>query len=109
MTSAVSEKGQITIPKKLRDSLGLRPGTRLQFEERDGELIARRLAVRDNLSEVIGILPQRSTDECMRELRGPGWDPSLDPESLEPDAPRLRPRKEIRARPAPLVRGRSRR
>lgn len=84
MISAVSEKGQVTIPKKLRESLGLRAGVRLQFEERDGLLVARRIPAAKYLEDVIGILPQRDTDECMRELRGPGWDPTLDPESLEP-------------------------
>ena len=37
----VSEKGPVTIPKPLRDSLGLAPGTELDFEERDGTLVAR--------------------------------------------------------------------
>jgi AbrB family looped-hinge helix DNA binding protein len=36
MRTTVSEKGQITIPKPLRDSLALVPGTELEFEEHDG-------------------------------------------------------------------------
>jgi len=32
MTSTVSAKGQITVPKAVRDRLGLRPGTRVEFE-----------------------------------------------------------------------------
>ncbi|MGH9519582.1 MAG: AbrB/MazE/SpoVT family DNA-binding domain-containing protein [Terriglobales bacterium] len=83
MTSAVSEKGQVTIPKKLRISLGIRPGTRLEFCERDGELIARRIPGRDPIEGLVGILRGRRTDDIMRELRGPGWDPNLDPESLD--------------------------
>ena len=40
MKSVVSEKGQVTIPKACRDRLGLKTGTVLQFETRDGKLIA---------------------------------------------------------------------
>jgi AbrB family looped-hinge helix DNA binding protein len=39
MKSVVSEKGQVTIPKACRDRLGLKPGTVLEFETRDGKLI----------------------------------------------------------------------
>jgi len=40
MKAVVSEKGQVTIPKICRDRLGLRTGTVLDFETRDGELVA---------------------------------------------------------------------
>ena len=30
-TATVSEKGQVTLPKALRDQLGIRPGSRLEF------------------------------------------------------------------------------
>ena len=40
MKAVVSEKGQVTIPKACRDRLGLQPGTVLNFEARDGKLIA---------------------------------------------------------------------
>ena len=39
MKSIVSEKGQVTIPKACRDRLGLRSGSILDFEARDGKLI----------------------------------------------------------------------
>ena len=39
MTTAVSEKGQITIPKRVRDQLGLRPGTELSFSAVGGKLV----------------------------------------------------------------------
>ena len=40
MNVIVSEKGQVTIPKPVRDKLGLRPGTVLNFEAKHGRLVA---------------------------------------------------------------------
>jgi AbrB family looped-hinge helix DNA binding protein len=40
MKSIVSEKGQVTIPKNCRERLGLHAGVVLDFEARDGKLIA---------------------------------------------------------------------
>jgi len=42
MKSVVSEKGQVTIPKAVRDRLGLRPGTVLSFEAIGGKLIGQK-------------------------------------------------------------------
>ncbi|NRF68848.1 AbrB/MazE/SpoVT family DNA-binding domain-containing protein [Aquincola sp. S2] len=41
----VSDKGQVTLPKSLRDQLGIGPGTRLQFSiDGDGQLRAQVLS-----------------------------------------------------------------
>jgi antitoxin PrlF len=73
MKTTVSEKGQITIPKRLRDRLGLRPGTVLDFEESGGRLVGRRLVPADHLDELIGILVlPGSVDAFVAETRGPG-------------------------------------
>ena len=40
MKSIVSEKGQVTIPKSCRDRLGLYAGVVLDFEAREGKLVA---------------------------------------------------------------------
>ena len=40
MKAVVSEKGQVTIPKACRDRLGLQTGSVLDFEARDGKLVA---------------------------------------------------------------------
>jgi len=40
MKAIVSEKGQVTIPKACRDRLGLKAGSVLIFEARDGKLVA---------------------------------------------------------------------
>jgi AbrB family looped-hinge helix DNA binding protein len=42
MTTAVSEKGQVTIPKELRRKLGLAAGTVLDFTAERGVLIGRK-------------------------------------------------------------------
>ncbi len=75
MKTTVSEKGQITIPKRLRDRLGLRPGTVLDFEEAEGRLVGRKVQV-DTLDSLYGILPmpEGGTDAFIREIRGPGPD-----------------------------------
>jgi AbrB family looped-hinge helix DNA binding protein len=72
MKTTVSEKGQITIPKRLRDRLGLRPGTVLDFEESGGRLVGRKLLPADRLDELVGILElPDGVDAFVRATRGP--------------------------------------
>lgn len=47
MTFAVTEKGQVTIPKRVRDKLGIRPGTRLAFDAVQGKLVGTKAAPAD--------------------------------------------------------------
>lgn len=71
MNSTVSEKGQVTIPKTLRDRLGLRAGTVLEFHEEEGKLVATKVSGRDPVDAVYGILDlSGSTDELITRLRG---------------------------------------
>ena len=40
MSTTVTTKGQVTIPKKVRDHLGIRPGSAVDFEARpDGQVV----------------------------------------------------------------------
>lgn len=72
MKAVVSEKGQVTIPKQLRDRLGIRAGEVLEFEEDAGRLIAVKQQRRAPLDSVYGILQvAKTTDELITELRGP--------------------------------------
>ena len=67
----VSEKGQVTIPKRLRDRMGIKPGQVLAFREERGQLVATKAAAEDPLASVYGTLQLgRSTDEVIAELRG---------------------------------------
>lgn len=78
MKSTVSEKGQVTIPKRLRDRLGLRAGTVLDFEESGGRLIGRKLVSADHLEDLVGILDlPGGVDAFLDATRGPG--PDRDP------------------------------
>ena len=71
MKTVVSEKGQVTIPKPLRDRLGLRTGQVLDFHEERGRLVAVKVAPEDPVDRVYGILKLgRSTDALLRALRG---------------------------------------
>jgi antitoxin PrlF len=58
MKAVVSEKGQVTIPKRLRERLGIRPGQLLEFKEEGGNLVARKAAVQDPVDAVCGSSPR---------------------------------------------------
>jgi antitoxin PrlF len=42
MNAILSEKGQITIPKAIREKLGLLPGSVLEFDAIKGQLVGRK-------------------------------------------------------------------
>jgi antitoxin PrlF len=72
MEATVAERGQITLPKAVRDALGLTKGTLLKIEI-DGARIILRKNVDDAISRARGRfkLPAGvTTDDVMRELRG---------------------------------------
>jgi antitoxin PrlF len=72
MEATVAERGQITLPKAVRDALGLTKGSTLKVELDGGRIILRK-DVKDAISRVRGRfkLPEGvSSDDIMRELRG---------------------------------------
>ena len=79
--ATVSERGQVTIPKPLRDRLGIRPGEVLTFTEERGKLVARKAMPTDPVERVYGILagadamPEGGgTDEYLEAVRGSSED-----------------------------------
>lgn len=85
----ITEKGQVTIPKAIRDRLGVGPGSEVKFVER-GDVVELKAQSKPNreggpssfedwASGVSGLLDLegRTTDEHMDWLRGPRDD--LDP------------------------------
>lgn len=70
MKATVSEKGQVTIPKALRQRLGIRAGEVLEFRDEGGVLIASKARDRDPVDAAYGILAHGPTDRLIRRLRG---------------------------------------
>ncbi len=68
----ISERGQITIPKKLRDQFGMNRNVEGEISPtRDGLLIHKRTAAQHPVERVYAILDGgRSTDDFLEEIRG---------------------------------------
>jgi antitoxin PrlF len=67
----LAERGQIVIPKEIRDALGIKPGTRLQIRVIDGRLLIEKKVALD-LSRWVGKANDDglTTNEALAELRG---------------------------------------
>jgi len=50
MNAILSEKGQVTIPKPIRDDLGLEAGSVLEFTEDEGRIIVRKIVQENPIS-----------------------------------------------------------
>jgi AbrB family looped-hinge helix DNA binding protein len=81
MAHTLTVKGQVTIPKAVREHLGLRPGSRVEFtREADGRVTLRRaepsadFAARlEALRSIARSYNGMSTEEVMRMTRGEDW------------------------------------
>jgi len=73
LTAKVTSKGQITIPKNIRDNLGLRPGEKVSFEEKEGVCYLKR-AVRkspfDKWKGKLEMLKEKGSDLVVKDVRG---------------------------------------
>jgi antitoxin PrlF len=69
----VTSKGQVTIPKKVRERLGVHPGEDVGFEEKDGLLVVSKVVTKSPFEKWVGRLKhlkgQRS-DDLVKEARG---------------------------------------
>jgi antitoxin PrlF len=71
MHAKVAERGQVTIPKAIRERLGIGSGTVLDFEAENGRLVAVKAESVDKLEAIYGRFGQgRSADAVVAELRG---------------------------------------
>ncbi|WP_028917697.1 AbrB/MazE/SpoVT family DNA-binding domain-containing protein [Pseudoxanthomonas sp. J35] len=74
MEATVAERGQITLPKAVRDALGLTKGTLLKVEL-EGSRIVLRKSVDDAISRARGKFALdgfESAEEAVRSLRNEG-------------------------------------
>jgi antitoxin PrlF len=78
MAVTVTRKGQVTIPKLVRDCLGIKPGTKVIFElGEDGRVFLRRASKRalkpGRFERIRGTATSSlTTDEIMALTRGAG-------------------------------------
>ena len=75
MAATVTSKGQVTIPKAVRDLLGIGPGSLVAFERADdGTIVLRRLEHGETISRFARFRghagPGLSTDAIMALTRG---------------------------------------
>jgi AbrB family looped-hinge helix DNA binding protein len=72
MKATVTNKGQVTIPKPLRERMGITPGTTLDFCEENGRLVVQKTPATDPVTPVLGCLMlDKATDAILADLRDP--------------------------------------
>lgn len=84
MTTTMTVKGQVTIPKEVRDAIGIKPGDQLDVRATaSGGVYIHKAGVEDDYKARLYALSKRglirdhmTTDEFMKMMRG---DPDLDP------------------------------
>jgi AbrB family looped-hinge helix DNA binding protein len=74
MTATVTAKGQITIPKAVRDALGIKPGSKVDFKPLDGgqiALVKQGPKPKGRFDRFVGVATTKlTTDEIIALTRG---------------------------------------
>ncbi|NTW17124.1 MAG: AbrB/MazE/SpoVT family DNA-binding domain-containing protein [Syntrophaceae bacterium] len=73
ITAKVTSKGQVTIPKEIREKLGVQPGEEVGFEEKDNLLVISKVVTKSPFDKWVGRLKHlkgRRSDDLVREARG---------------------------------------
>ena len=74
--SRVTRKGQVTIPKEIREELGIRPGDEVTFAETEAGIVIRKEVPEDRFEKWRGVADaDQSVEERMAALRGRREDP----------------------------------
>lgn len=67
----VTTEGQVTIPKEIRESLGVKPGDEIEFEETDDGYLLRKSTDDNPFEKWRGVADtEKTVEERMKELRG---------------------------------------
>ena len=73
ITARVTSKGQVTIPKDVRERLGVHAGEDIGFEERDGLFVVSKVVTKSPFDKWVGKLKHlkgRRSDDLVKEARG---------------------------------------
>ncbi|MER2534197.1 MAG: AbrB/MazE/SpoVT family DNA-binding domain-containing protein [Rhizobiaceae bacterium] len=77
MSTKITVKGQVTVPKAVRELLGLEPGSEVKFRYVNGNVVIERADGQrppSRFEKLIGHAgPGMTTDEVMRLTRGDDW------------------------------------
>ena len=66
----VTRKGQVTIPRKIRELLDIRPGTSVKFKVVEGKCVIEKEISLNNINKWISYLgTKRKTDNLIKEIR----------------------------------------
>ncbi len=70
-TARVGERGQITIPKPIRDQYGLRKGMTVELELAEGQVqMRKKVDILAKLETYRGIIDIGDVDQFIEEIRG---------------------------------------
>ncbi|MDA8103837.1 MAG: AbrB/MazE/SpoVT family DNA-binding domain-containing protein [Nitrospiraceae bacterium] len=73
IVAKVTSKGQVTIPKKVRERLGVHPGEDVGFEEKEGVVVITKAVTKSPFDKWMGRLAKlegQKSDALVKELRG---------------------------------------
>ena len=73
LSAKLTSKGQITIPKKVREKIGINPGDELQFREENGIYYIKKGVKKSPFDRWVGYLKsgqEKSSDTIIEEMRG---------------------------------------
>ena len=67
----MSSQGQVTVPKAVRELLGLEPGDEVEFDTRGPQVVVRKATSGIDWDRAYGIIDfhGKTTDEIMAEIR----------------------------------------
>lgn len=68
--STLTQKGQVAIPKRIRDYFDLKPSDKVYFEVKDNSIVARRLSSVEEMRGIVKtnkILSKREMKKVIRE------------------------------------------
>ena len=73
IVAKVTSKGQVTIPKKVREKLGIHPGEEVGFEEKGEQILLKKALTKSPFEKWMGQLKHlkgKRSDHLVREIRG---------------------------------------